>query len=105
MESELFRLQKELKRMRSELERLKSPPLIIGNIKGRPCRRACHRQELHRSRFHCYNLRICPWPDEITVGARVALNKQTLAVMSVLPSSLDPIVIGAEIIEKPSISY
>ena len=47
---------------------------------------------------------MCRWRD-LTVGARVALNKQTLAVMGVLPPSLDPIVIGAEIIEKPSISY
>jgi proteasome regulatory subunit len=38
-------------------------------------------------------------------GARVSLNKQTLAVMGVLPSPLDPIVTGAEIIEKPDISY
>ncbi len=43
--------------------------------------------------------------EDLTVGARVALNKQTLAVMGVLPPSLDPIVIGAEIIERPSISY
>jgi proteasome regulatory subunit len=35
----------------------------------------------------------------------VALNKQTLAVMGVLPPSLDPIVIGAEIIDKPTLSY
>ena len=38
-------------------------------------------------------------------GARVALNKQTLAVMGVLPPSLDPIVIGAEIIAKPDTVY
>ena len=35
----------------------------------------------------------------------MALNKQTLAVMGVLPSSLDPIVTGAEVIEKPDATY
>lgn len=104
VESELFRLQKELKRMRSELERLKSPPLIIGNIKdiladGRVIVKSSTGPD-----FIVTTSEYVP-TDEITVGARVALNKQTLAVMSVLPSSLDPIVIGAEIIEKPNISY
>ena len=104
VESELFRLQKELKRMRSELERLKSPPLIIGNIKdvladGRVIVKSSTGPD-----FIVTTSEYVP-ANEITVGARVALNKQTLAVMSVLPSSLDPIVIGAEIIEKPSISY
>ena len=44
-------------------------------------------------------------PELLEAGARVALNKQTLAVMGVLPPSLDPIVIGAEIIEKPETVY
>ncbi|MCK4367396.1 MAG: proteasome-activating nucleotidase, partial [Thermoplasmata archaeon] len=43
--------------------------------------------------------------ESIVVGARVALNKQTLAVMGVLPPSLDPLVTGAEVIEKPDMTY
>src|SRR5256712_10443746 len=43
--------------------------------------------------------------ENLVVGARVALNKQTLAVMGVLPPSLDPVVTGAEIIEKPPVTY
>jgi proteasome regulatory subunit len=104
VESELFRLQKEIKRMRSEMERLKSPPLIIGSIKdvlvdGRVIVKSSTGPD-----FIVSTSEYVPTED-ITVGARVALNKQTLAVMSVLPASLDPIVIGAEIVEKPSISY
>jgi proteasome regulatory subunit len=104
VESELFRLQKEIKRMRSEMERLKSPPLIIGSIKdvlvdGRVIVKSSTGPD-----FIVSTSEYVPTED-ITVGARVALNKQTLAVMSVLPASLDPIVIGAEIVEKPAISY
>lgn len=104
VESELFRLQKELKRMRAEMERLKSPPLIIGSIKdvlsdGRVIVKSSTGPD-----FIVSTSEYVPMED-LTVGARVALNKQTLAVMGVLPPSLDPIVIGAEIIEKPSISY
>jgi len=104
VESELFRIQKELKRMRAEMERLKSPPLIIGAIKdvladGRVIVKSSTGPD-----FIVSTSEYVPTEDLI-VGARVALNKQTLAVMGVLPPSLDPIVIGAEIIEKPTISY
>ena len=104
IESELFRLQKELKRMRTEMERLKSPPLIIGVIKdilqdGRVIVKSSTGPD-----FIVGTSEYVPSQD-LVVGARVALNKQTLAVMGVLPPSLDPIVIGAEIIEKPSVQY
>jgi len=42
---------------------------------------------------------------DLVPGARVSLNKQTLAVMEVLPAPLDPVVTGAEIMEKPDLSY
>lgn len=104
VESELFRLQKELKRLRSEMERLKSPPLIIGSIKdvladGRVIVKSSTGPDFIVSTSEYVPL------EDLEIGARVALNKQTLAVMGVLPPSLDPIVIGAEIIDKPIISY
>ena len=43
--------------------------------------------------------------EDLIAGARVSLNKQSLAVMNVLPQSLDPVVTGAEIIDKPNITY
>ncbi|MEM2900105.1 MAG: proteasome-activating nucleotidase, partial [Thermoplasmata archaeon] len=104
VESELLRLQKEIKRLKLELERLKTPPLIVGYI----------RDVLSDGRLM---IRSSTGPDFIVfaaeyiekksliAGARVALNKQTLSIMGVLPPSKDPIVIGAEIIEKPNVSY
>ncbi|MBQ8373557.1 MAG: AAA family ATPase, partial [Candidatus Methanomethylophilaceae archaeon] len=35
----------------------------------------------------------------------VSLNKQTLSVMDVLPAPLDPVVSGAEILDKPDVTY
>ncbi|MBM4237413.1 MAG: proteasome-activating nucleotidase [Euryarchaeota archaeon] len=104
VESELFRLQKEIKRMRTEMERLKSPPLIIGVMKdvlsdGRVVVKSSTGPD-----FIVSTSEYVP-AEDLVVGARVALNKQTLAVMGVLPPSLDPIVIGAEIIDKPSLTY
>ncbi len=104
MESELRRLQNEIARMKKELERLKEPPLIIGTI----------REELPDGRVIIksstgpdFIVEVAEYVDreQIKVDARAALNKQSLAVMSILPPPLDPIVIGAEIIEKPNVSY
>ncbi|UCE45227.1 MAG: proteasome-activating nucleotidase [Methanobacteriota archaeon] len=104
VEGELIRLQKELKRLKAELERLKAPPLIIGQIKdvladGRVVVKSSTGPDF------VVNTSDYVSPELLEAGARVALNKQTLAVMGVLPPSLDPIVIGAEIIEKPETMY
>ena len=104
VESELFRIQKDLKRMRGEMERLKSPPLIIGSVKDiLPDGRVIVKSSTGPD-FIVSTSEYVP-SEDLIVGARVSLNKQTLAVMGVLPPSLDPIVVGAEIINKPSIKY
>ncbi len=104
MESELRRLQNEIARMKKEMERLKEPPLIIGTI----------REELPDGRVIIksstgpdFIVEVADYVDrgQLRVDARAALNKQSLAIMSILPPPLDPIVIGAEIIEKPNVTY
>ena len=104
VEGEMLRLQKELKRLKAELERLKAPPLIIGQIKDML---TDGRVVVKSSTGPDFIVNISDYvpKENVEVGARVALNKQTLAVMGVLPPSLDPIVIGAEIIDKPDTSY
>src|SRR5436189_144898 len=102
-ETELVRLQKEVRRLKQELDRLKSPPLIIGNIRDIL---ADSRVVVKSSTGPDFIVNAAEYitKENLVVGARVALNKQTLAVMGVLPPSLDPIVTGAEIIEKPPVS-
>ena len=104
VEAELLRLQKEVKRLKAELDRLKAPPLIIGSVRdvladGRVVVKSSTGPDfiVHSAEYIT--------KENLVPGARVALNKQTLAVMGVLPPSLDPIVMGAEIIEKPALSY
>ena len=104
VEGELLRMQKEMKRLKAELERLKAPPLIIGQIKdvladGRVVVKSSTGPDFIVTTSDYVS------PELLTAGARVALNKQTLAVMGVLPPSLDPIVVGAEIIAKPETLY
>ena len=103
-EGELFRLQKDLSRIRTELERLKSPPLIVGSLRDiLPDNRVVVKSSTGPD-FIVSVSEYIP-PEELIPGSRVSLNKQTLAVMSVLPAPLDPVVTGAEIIEKPDITY
>ncbi|MEE9268610.1 MAG: proteasome-activating nucleotidase, partial [Thermoplasmata archaeon] len=104
IQSELGKLRREGKRLKSELDRLKSPPLIIGVIRdilvdGRMVVKSTTGPDFIVQAADYVD------PDSLVVGSRVALNKQTLAVMGVLPPSYDPIVIGAEVIEKPPITY
>jgi proteasome regulatory subunit len=104
LESEIGRLQREIRRLKVEIDRLRFPPLIIGQIRdvlpdGRVVVKSTTGPDF------VVNVSETVLPESLKSGARVALNKQTLAVMSVLPPSLDPIVMGAEIIEKPQESY
>lgn len=103
-ESELFRLQKDLARIRTELERLKSPPLVIGSLRDiLPDNKVI----VKSSTGPDFIVSVSQYVNEkdLVPGARVSLNKQTLAVMEVLPAPLDPVVTGAEILEKPDLTY
>ena len=103
-EGELFRLQKDVSRLRNELERRKSPPLILGAIKDvLPNTRVVVKSSTGPD-FVVSVSEYVPEADLIP-GARVSLNKQTLSVMDVLPAPVDPVVSGAEIIDKPDVTY
>jgi proteasome regulatory subunit len=104
MESELNHLQNEIKRLKTELDRLKNPPLIIGTIKSTLPNGKIIVKSTTGPTF-IVNRASHVEKDNLLPGARVALNKQSLAIMGVLPPSKDPIVIGAEIVEKPTVTY
>jgi proteasome regulatory subunit len=104
MEAEILRLQREVKRLKTELDRLRYPPLIVGSVRdvltdGRVIVKSSTGPDF------VVNSAESVEHSKITVGSRVALNKQTLAVMGVLPASLDPLVTASEIVDKPMVSY
>jgi len=103
-ESELYKSQNDLKRLRTEMERLKSPPLIIGTLRDIL---ADNRVVVKSSTGPDFIVSVSNFvpKKELIPGSRVSMNKQTLAVMDVLPAPLDPVVTGAEIIDKPTITY
>jgi proteasome regulatory subunit len=104
MEAEILRLQREVKRLKTELDRLRYPPLIVGNVRdvltdGRVVVKSSTGPDFVVNSAESIET------SKITVGSRVALNKQTLAVMGVLPASVDPMVSASEIVAKPTASY
>ena len=104
MEAEILRLQREVKRLKTELDRLRYPPLIVGTVRdvltdGRLVVKSSTGPDF------VVNAAETVEHEKISVGSRVALNKQTLAVMGVLPASLDPLVTASEIVSRPSIAY
>src|SRR2546428_9954433 len=103
VETELGRLQKEIRRLKQELDRLKSPPLIIGNIRDIL---ADGRVVVKSSTGPDFIVNAADYiaKENLVVGARVALNNQTLAVMDWLPPSLATLVTRAEVLEKPPVT-
>src|SRR3989449_10550104 len=84
VETEMGRLQKEIRRLKQELDGPKNPPLIIGNIRDIL---ADGRVGVKSSTGPDFIVNAADYitKENRVVGARVALNKQTLAVMGVLP--------------------
>lgn len=104
MEAEIVRLQREVKRLKTELDRLRYPPLIVGTVRdiltdGRLVVKSSTGPDF------VVNSAETVEHEKLSVGCRVALNKQTLAVMGVLPASLDPLVTASEIVARPTVTY
>ena len=104
LENEVSQLKKKIARLDEEVRLLKSPPLIIGHVQDI----INEEQAVVRSSngtvfFVACNRRLDP--EVLTAGARVALNQDTLSIVRVLSQARDPLVTGAELIERPAMSY
>ncbi len=103
-ESELSRLKRENAHLKGELARLRAPPQVIGTVRDLL---ADGRVSIKSSSGPDFVVHTSENIDRkaLLAGDRVALHRQTLAVLEVLPSVKDPLVMGAEVLEKPSETY
>lgn len=104
VKSELERLKRETKELKKELARLKKPPLLVGMVKENlPNDQAV----IESSTGPDFIVNVADFlpGKKLKPGTRVALNKQTLSIVKTLPSSVDPDIMGAEILERPSVTY
>ena len=103
LENECAQLKKRTNRLDEELRNLRTPPFVIGYIQDRVGDNAVVRNSNGTVFLVSVNRRLDE--DLLLPGARVALNQDTLSIIEVLDNSWDPLVSGAEIIEKPSTTF
>ncbi len=104
LEAELRRLQNEIDRLRKEINRMKSPPLLVGTIEDVIDENKILVRSTAGPSFIVNVSSYVPRRD-LKAGAKVALNKQTFAIVHLIPESYDPTITAAEIIEKPKVTY
>ena len=104
LESDVSRMKRENAHLKGELARLRAPPQVIGTVRdilddGRV--------SIKSSSGPDFVVHISEGidKDNLEVGDRVALHRQTLAVLEKLPSAKDPLVMGAEVDNKPIETY
>jgi proteasome regulatory subunit len=104
LESDVSRMKRENAHLKGELARLRAPPQVIGTVRdilddGRV--------SIKSSSGPDFVVHISEGidKDNLDVGDRVALHRQTLAVLEKLPSAKDPLVMGAEVDSKPIETY
>ena len=103
LENECSQLKKRVNRLDEELRNLRSPPFVIGTIQDRIGDNAVVRSSNGTIFLVTVNRRI----DDVAVvpGARVAMNQDTLSIIEVLDSAWDPLVSGAEVLNRPDTTF
>jgi proteasome regulatory subunit len=104
LETDVSRMKRENAHLKGELARLRAPPQVIGTVRdilddGRV--------SIKSSSGPDFVVHISEGIDKekLEVGDRVALHRQTLAILETLPSAKDPLVMGAEVESKPIETY
>jgi len=103
IEREYLRLEKEIKTLRSEIRKMHEAPLVSSTV--------VERLDDDKAIVRCHNgefvVEISEYldPEDVSPGARVALNSRNYAIVESLPTSKDPLVLGMELLEKPEVSY
>ncbi len=103
-ENKRVKFEREVRKLRSELERLRIPPLVVGTVQDIISDDKVVVKSSTGPKFVVSASQFIE-SKKLVAGARVAMNQQTLAVISVLPSPKDPMVYGMEISESPEVDY
>ncbi len=104
VENQKLKYERELRRMQAELDKLKAAPLIVGTILDVVDNDKVLVRSTTGPQF-MVNVSQYIEDDVLVVGAKVALNQHTLAVVDIIPPTEEPMVSAMEIIESPGIDY
>ncbi len=103
-EDQRLKYEREVRKLRSELNRLKTTPQLLGTLvevlgDGKSIVRASTGPEFIVGTSQFIK------EDDLKPGAQVALNKEHLSIVSIIPMTSDPTVHGMEVIESPDVDY
>ncbi|MBK70043.1 MAG: proteasome-activating nucleotidase [Euryarchaeota archaeon] len=103
LENEVAQVKKRANRLEEEIRNLRSPPMIIGYVQDITDEGAIVRSSNGTVFLVSVNSMIDS--SRLVSGARVALNQDTLSVIEILDDSWDPLVVTAEIIDRPDVTF
>ena len=104
LENDLANIKKRASRLDEEVRILKSPPLIVGHLQDILDEERAIVRSSNGTVFQVsINQRLDA--DKLRPGTRIALNQDTLSIIEILHDAWDPMVSGAEMMEKPNTSY
>ncbi len=104
LENEVNAQKDKIRRLDEDIRTLRTPPHVIGNVQDIIDDEHIVVRSSNGTVFLVsVNRRIDK--DSLKPGTRVALNQDTLAVVEVLQDAWDPLVMGAELIERPDTTY
>ena len=104
LENDLANIKKRASRLDEEVRILKRPPLIVGHLQDiLDDERAIVRSSNGTVFQVSINQRLDA--DKLRPGTRIALNQDTLSIIEILHDAWDPMVSGAEMMEKPNTTY
>lgn len=104
LSEEIRRLRLENKQLMLEIEALRKPPLVIGDIEEVVDNERVIVRSSTGPKFLVYLSHFID-RSKLAPGVRVAMTQSNLTVVDVLPSSKDPLVRAAEVIERPNVTY
>ncbi|NIA11922.1 MAG: AAA family ATPase, partial [Nitrospiraceae bacterium] len=103
-EDQRLKYEREVRKLRSELNKLKTTPQLLGTLievleDGKSIVRASTGPEFIVGMSQFIK------EDDLKPGVQVALNKEHLSIVSIIPMTSDPTVHGMEVIESPDVDY
>ena len=104
IENELKKQQLEIKKLQKKLAEMRHPPLVVGTVVDIIDDNSL---QIRTSGGPQFIINVPEDTDIQTIipGTRIAMNKDTMALVKILTPSKDIIIRGGEVIEKPSTSY
>ena len=105
IENELKKQQQQIKKLQQKISEMRRPPLVVGTIVDIIDDESLQIRTSGGPQFLITITDEMKTMEDIKPGVRLAMNKDTMALVRILTPSKDIIIRGGEVIEKPATTY